>query len=101
MGKGGDPTVPSQEELELRAEAYAGEGMLGKATAVFKGERPSAVTPESTADMMSKHPQARASEAARCALLRAVSAAAAPIASGEELRPLGVSRRGRREAGRG
>ena len=54
--KGGGPSSPSVEELELRAEAYAAEGMLGKATAVFKGERPSAVTPESTADMLEKAP---------------------------------------------
>jgi hypothetical protein len=84
-GKGGDPSTPSQEDLELRAEAFAGEGMLGKATAVFKGERPAGVTPESTADMQDKHPAARASEGERCGRLRAVAGEAAPIASVEEV----------------
>ena len=59
--------------------------MLGKATAVFKGELPAAVTAESLADMESKHPKARASEGARCAALRAVAAAAAPILTAEEV----------------
>ena len=48
-GKARGPSTPSQEELEMRAEAFAGEGMFGKATAVFKGERPAAV------DAASKH----------------------------------------------
>ena len=77
--------TPSQEELELRAEAFAAEGMLGKATAVFKGERPAAVDAASTADMRSKHPEARGSEPARCAQLRDVAAAAAPTSQPEDI----------------
>ena len=84
-GKAKAPSPPAQEELEMRAEAYAADGMLGKATAVFKGERPAAVDAESIADMRSKHPEARGSEPARCALLRAVAGAAAPIALPEDV----------------
>ena len=36
-GKARGQAAPAPEELELRAEAFAAEGMLGKATAVFKG----------------------------------------------------------------
>ena len=79
QGKPRGQITPLQEELELRAEAYAGEGMLGKATGVFKGERPAAVDDSSTADMRTKHPTARGVEVERCALLRPVSAAAAPV----------------------
>ncbi len=69
----------------MRAEAFAGEGMLGKATAVFKGGRPAAVDAASTADMRSKHRKARGSEADRCALLRPVAGAAAPLALPEDV----------------
>ena len=50
-----------------------------------QSERPAAVDAASTADMRSKHPEARDSEAARCALLRPVSAAAAPLALPEDV----------------
>ena len=59
--------------------------MLGKAAGVFKGELPAMVSDESTADMRTKHPEARASEPARCATLRAVAAAAAPLITVEEV----------------
>ena len=68
----------------MRAEAFAAEGMLGKATAVFKGERPAAVDAASTADMRSKHPEARDSEPARCAA-RPMAAAAALTALPEDV----------------
>jgi hypothetical protein len=77
--------TPSQEELEMRAEAFAAEGMMGKATAVFKGERPAPVDATTTADMKAKHPDARPSEAARCGGLRPVAAAAALAALPEEV----------------
>ena len=85
QGKARGQSTPLQEELELRAEAYAGEGMLGKATGVFKGERPAAVDASSTADMRAKHPEARGAEAERCARLRRVAAAAAPIVLPEDV----------------
>ena len=85
QGKPRGPSTPTQEELELRAEAYAGEGMLGKATGVFKGERPATVDAASTADMRAKHPEARGIEADRCARLRPVAAAAAPIVLPEDV----------------
>ena len=73
------------EELEAKAVELAGEGMLGKAAGVFKGELPAMVSDESTADMRSKHPEARGSEPARCAALRAVAAAAAPLITPEDV----------------
>ena len=59
--------------------------MLGKVTGVFKGERPAAVDATSTADMRAKHPEARGVEAERCAHLRPVAAAAAPIVLPEDV----------------
>ena len=59
--------------------------MLGKASGVFKGELPAAVDDASTANMHATHPEARASEPARCALLRPVAAAAAPLITPEEV----------------
>ena len=47
VSKAREPRAPSFEELEQ----YAGEGMLGRATAVFKGERPAAVSVQSIVDM--------------------------------------------------
>ena len=85
QGKPRGQSTPLQEELELRAEAYAGEGMLGKATGVFKGERPAAVDASSTADMRAGHPEARGAEAERCARLRRAAAAAAPIVLPEDV----------------
>ncbi len=58
---------------------------MGKATAVLKGERPAPVDDASTADMKSKHPNARPSEAARCGGLRPVAAAAALAALPEDV----------------
>ena len=69
----------------MRAEAFAAEGMMGKATAVFKGERPAPVDATTTADMKAKHPVARPSEAARCGGLRPVAGAAALAARPEEV----------------
>ena len=58
---------------------------MGKATAVFKGERPAPVDGVSTADMKSKHPDARPSEPVRCGALRPVAAAAALAVLPEEV----------------
>ena len=103
QGKPRGQSTPAQEELELRAEAYAGEGMLGKATGVFKGERPAAVDAASTADMRAKHPEARGSEAERCARLRPVAAAAAPLSAARGCYQRGSRdfRKGPREGCRG
>ena len=84
-GKPREPTQSSREELEARAVELAGEGMLGKAAGVFKGELPAMVSDESTADMRAKHPEARVSEPGRCAGLRAVAGAAAPLMTVEEV----------------
>ena len=84
-GKAKEPTLPSREELEAKAVELAGEGMLGNAAGVFKGELPAMVSPESTADMRSKHPEARVSEPDRCAALRAVAAAAAPLITADDV----------------